>query len=292
MFIKQSYTPEKVDTLLESFDILEDAQIEAYEDAFFDILMQHGDKEITGVPGEIEDLMIRFLLDIMVQHGVEISEDTPLSVMNAICDGLLGIQYYMSSDDISLVLESALDEEEKLSQILELVNGLDQHRALAAFERVDPGLLTKIEELVTSKTELDASDFERESENFKITKKLRDIVRFFSSQEFVAVKLINAGVVIGADFEQYIKYFVKYVEDMKPEDIAKEVFLLLTMSRDGYESMLQTYSKYTSRLFTDLDQTTKVFTALNKVVIDFDKYMMQRNALTKPIVVGVLNEQI
>lgn len=281
MFVVESYTPDKADLVIESFDILEDAQIEDYENGFFDILMQEADSERSDVPHDFESLVMRHLNQIVIDHDITVAQDTPLSYLNALCSGILGIQYYMAPDELSLVLESDKDSEEKFSSILELVVGLDYDRSLVHLESVSPSLLDMIETIVANKQMLDKSELNEESEQHYITKKLRDINRFLNSPELIAYKLVDAGVVVGVNFDQYIKYFVNHTEGLSVEQLAKEVFMLINLSRDGFSDMLGTFTKYSSSLFLNLDETTKVFTALNKLSNDFDRYMLQRNALIK-----------
>jgi hypothetical protein len=279
MFVIESYTPDKADLLIESFGILDDAQIEAYENGFFEILMEESNVEISETPAQFESLMVRHLTEIVTEHEIKLAAETPLAYLNALCNGILGIQYYLAPDEISVVLESDQDTEEKFSQILELINGLDVDRSLVYLETVNPSLLDKIETIIDGKQFVSKEQQLEETQEHLIIQKLKNIHRFLNIDDLIAVRLINAGVVIGVNFEQYIKYFVNHTEGMDVERMAKEVFTLICMSRDGYADLLGTYSKYSSSLFHGLDQTTKVFTGLNKVVNEFDRYMLQRNAL-------------
>jgi hypothetical protein len=279
VFIQNSYTNDKADLLIEIFDLLEDAQVEDYEILFLGIIMEYDNKDPNDVTSEFEQLALAFLMKITQEHGITVSEEIPLYVLSKLCDGILGIQYYLGVDDILTATGSTKPAEEKFCQILEFVNGLDEQISITYVEEVDPSLIVNIEKMFAEKDYIDIDTLEDDARNYRIIRKLRELTKFLNSENYIATRLIMAGVLVGAKFEEYITYIDHKLDDMDNVQIAKELILLLSMSRDGYESISQTYSSQSSKLFTELEKTTKIFSLINGMLVEFERYVLKKSSI-------------
>lgn len=283
-YIKESFSENKADLLIESFQLLEDADQDDYTNAFNALLMDEGNIDRGDLSMQFESMVYQSVNQIIKLHNVILNEDTPLSMVNQVCRGLLDIEYYLGIDDIVRTIESDLDLEEKFSQIISFTTGIDSEYILPYLEEVNPSLIDRIEELFISKQALDQTELEVDELQFKILSNVKNITRFLQSEDFIAIKLINADVVVGIEFNEYLKYITHELETLTNGAIAKELFVLLSISKQDNESILSIYSKYSNFLFHDLDKVTKVYSLISKIIQEFDRYMLQRMAFTKEAV--------
>jgi len=277
LYIKEGFHSSKADLLFESFEIFEEANIEGHENDFIGLLMEESNIDKSNLAPMFQDMAIDLLFSILMDYGIKLKEDTPHSFLNSVCKGLDSIQYYIDADGITMIVESDLDIEEKFADILSAVIDLDKDLLFVYLEEVNVSLIDKIEELFNNRIMVPTIDIETQASLFKIKTKIKDFLRFLGNDDLIGVKLLNAGVLVGAPFEQYMRYFEHKLDEMVNDQAAKELMILLYMSLDGSQALSIVYQKYSSVLFHDLDKISKVFSQMNKLTLEFDRYMLQRS---------------
>ena len=281
LFIRDSYFPDKADALLESFDIFNDIPLEDHENDFNELLMLDGTIDKTELTVQFENLVTTLLYKLFQEHGIKVAEETPLHILNQICRGLLEIEYYLDGETILRTIESDLDNEEKVSELIALCCPLEAELIVFYIEEVSPSLIDKTQELFEERVTLDKGELEKENNQRKIISKLRDITRFIDDKDLIGYRLISAGVYVGADFERYIQYIQHETDTMDIDKVSKELFFMLNMSSESLVNIIACFTKYSDLLFHNVDKITKVYNRINKLILDFDRYMLQRTASLK-----------
>lgn len=279
LFIKDSFIEDKADTLRESLEVFEKCNLEDYEIQFNSILMQESSVDTIELLNDFEQLVISNLKYILGTYAVKVIDDTPISMMNQICTGLADTEFYLDGVEILRVIEADLDTEEKLALILQSVTGIDDQLILAHLFSVSDSLISRIEEVFIKNSFEPQEEIEQRSKEHMVLKEVANVVRFLGADNLIGLNLIKAGVRVNAQFLQYLKYFEKHLDDMKIPELAKELFVLLTMSSDGNKNVLITYSKHSNVLFHELDKVSKIYSELNNLIASFDRYMLQRSSL-------------
>lgn len=279
-FIKDSYIQSKSDLLLESFEIFLQAQLPDYENDFIELLMQQDNLDRSELPIQIEGMVVDILTAMINENGVILDPDTPLYMLNIICSGLNNIEYYLDTEEILRIIEISNPAEDTLSEIIGSVTTSDSEKIVVYLHEVNDSLISKINELFESRASDSQSNVEENSLISQIVLKIKNIDRFLGNEDYVGIQLLKAGVIAGNLFDEYVRYFHHHLEDKTTEQVAKELFIMLTLSKDGYSSLIETYSIHADFLFHDIDKVTKVKTQLVKLQIEFDKYMYQRNTAT------------
>lgn len=280
LFVKESFIEDKADTFRESFEVFERSNVIAgYNDEFNAILMEEGDLDRPELLSSFEDLVISNLAYILLLHGIKVADETPISLMNHICKGLTDVEFYLDGVEILRIIESDLDTEEKVSQILQCVTGVDDQLILNHLFKVNPTLIDRIAEVFEKNVFETKEALEQRAKEHSVLNDITNITRFLTSDNLIGVNLIKAGVRVNAEFLQYIRYFEQHLDELKPGEIARELFVLITMSCDGNKNVLMTYSKNSNILFHELDKVSKVYSELNSLISSFDRYMLQRSSL-------------
>ena len=279
LFIKESFIEDKSDTFRESFEVFSRANLEDHENEFNALLMEESSLDRVYVLNAFEELISTNLSFILATYGVKVADETPISLMNQICKGLTDVEYYLDSTEMLRITESDLDTEEKLSRILQAVTGIDDQLILFHLFKVTPSLIDRVEEVFEKNSFESQEDLIERADQHLVLKNLQNISRFLSNDNFIGLNLIKAGVHVNSGFLQYLRYFERHLDDLKPPELAKELFILLTMSSDCNKNILMAYSKHSNILFHELDKISKVYSELSNLISLYDRYMLQRSSL-------------
>lgn len=280
LFVRNAYNYSKADLLLESFDVFLDTEIASLENDFTELLMLEGSIDRSELTLKFEQLVTENIQALILQHGVKVNEEATLSILNQIIIGLMSIQYYLDYEAVLRVVEEGVESEDQLSQILEMVTGIDKELLYPAFDVVSEALIEKIEELFEGKQVQTKQEILVEEEQFKVVRKVRDVARYINRPDLMGIRLINANVFISAPFENYLHYVHHELEDKTPEEVAYELFVLLNMSKDGYKNNISVFEQYSDLLFHNIDLVSRVKSQLIKIIQGFDSYVSQRSLNT------------
>lgn len=275
-FIRSSYEHSKADLMLQSFELFEEAQLEDYEGDFLEILMEEGSIDATELPDQFFGVMLSTLLLIVKAHGVKLQAETPHWIVNEIVRGLMAIEYYLDPVEMIRVTEGDSDNEEQLAEMLYLVTGTESGVLVQYIEDMNTSLLKRVVELFTARVIEDPDKLAEDAAAYKLVARVKDISRFMADRNLLAMQLIERGVLAGANFDEYLHYIHHLLDDSVPDVVAKELFAIFSLSRDGSANMLDLYREKSEIIFHDADRIFQVKSRLIKLQTDFDKYMLER----------------
>lgn len=275
IYIRSTYSEEKIDLLIDCFQVLENYDLEDYSVGFIDILMETGSKDQYQTQIEFETLMKNNLLNILHVQGVQINDEADLPTIKEIASSLLLVQNYEDKQTALSLVESDFDSEERLCELLQLVSTYSVDRLMVAIESVDEGVFMKLREVYTE--EIDEVIEQEDKQD--IISRLKLMKTYIQYDEAIAFKLITKSVNVGMQFDFYFSYLKNKIEDMDVTVAAKELATMFTMSRDTYKSPIEEFSKKSGSIFTDIDKISRVNVCLVKIFSDFE--MLYKTYLTE-----------
>lgn len=262
-----------------AFDLLDELGVEDYQERFVSLMMIESDIETSQLVDSFTLLINNLIDDLLKLHGVVFNDIVYLETKNKVLEALVSLDSLESKDFILAILESSNDEVEKFCEIITHLTDLNFMYLFNAVESINPSLISKINEIFSANAnklteeEIDKRDFTN-----KIISKLKQLRIFINYDKAVGFTLVNNNTVLGSNFNQYSTYAVKQFEHLTNEEIAKEVFILLTLSDEGFEQPLITFRKYSQNLFSDLDKITKIDIILNRLIMQFDKFILENQS--------------
>lgn len=267
------------DNIITAFDLLDQFGVEEYQERFITLMMIESDIGTIELVDSFTLTINNLINELLKIHGIVFNDIFFLETKNKILEGILVLQDLESKDSILTILESSSDSVEKFCEIIVEVTDLNFMYVLSAVEEVNPIFITKLNDLLNTNI-INISEEEMINNDFsnKIITKLKNIKSFINYDKAVGFTLVNNNTVLGSNFTKYVTYAVKHFEHLTNEDIAKEVFVLLTMSDEGFEQPLITFRNYSQNLFSDLDKITKIDILLNKLIMQFDKFILQNQS--------------
>jgi hypothetical protein len=261
--------------ILESFDILDDLEIE-YNDTFISILLTEGDVENAQLVDNFKNTLEKMIADALKLHGIVLTEEASLEFKNKIMHAIINISFYEGKDDLAAILDSSEETNYKFAELIEEVTELNLMDVFNKIETINPDIFKRLSEIFNRKLiHINEDELEKEAFKNKIITKLKNIKILTKYDKALGFTLVNSNIVLGSDFGQYATYADKHFEYLNNDEIAIEVLILLTMSNEGFDKPLITFRKYSQDLFSDLDKITKIDIKLNNLVIAYDKFIIE-----------------
>ena len=274
-FIDTYFIEENKKIVLESFDILEDLEVD-YNDTFISIMMTESEVDNVQLVDSFKLTLENMITDALKQHGIVVSEEADLDFKNKIMHAIINLPFYDGKEDINAVLDSPEEPNYKFADMVDHVCDLPLMTIYTKIESVNPDIFKRISELFNkSLIKIDEDELNKQELSNKIIAKLKNIKTFTKYDKALGYTLVNNSMILGSDFSQYTTYADKHFEYLNVDEIAIEVFVLLTMSNEGFEKPLITFRKYSQNLFSDLDKITKIDVKLNNLVIAYDKFITE-----------------
>lgn len=275
-FFIDSYCIEDNKSIVEtSFDLLDELEITDYINDYNDLFMVESDIEVTELLPTFMSIINKQITELLTLHGIITNEEATLDCKNKILEGILMLPDYSDKLALLVILESQDDEMEKFCELLSHVSTLQSSDLFNKVDSVDTSLFTKLLSIVNaSNSDNNTHEDEKNDLKVEIIKKLKSIKKVIGYDNAVGFTLVNNSIVLGASFDQYCNYAIKHFDTYTPDVVAKELFVLLTLSEEGFHNPLIVFRKYSQDLFSDLDRITKIDIELNKLIMQFDKSLL------------------
>ena len=279
LFINLGYSQEKIELFKKCFSVFEEFHLEDYDLSMMELISMFDSMDSTQVFLEFEVIVKNTLVSVIAEHGITINTEASLEMVCEIARCLNAIQSYDDKDSIIRTMESDYDNEEKLCQLFRFVSEETVDNFMLSIDVIDQNIFSKLYELYANIENVDYSEEDSNTVN-KIIKQLKQFKTFLNYDEAIGFKLLSKGFFVYGDFNLYLKYCVQKFETMQVDYIAKELIVLLFMSKQSYASPLMYFRSISSSIFDDFNKITKVDVELNSIINKFELYKAQQTPTT------------
>lgn len=273
-YLDDNFHPETVKEFSRAFKNFESFQLEDYELPYANLLAQAEDLDPLNVRDAVISLVRGQCTEILKAHLIRVSEEITLPQFNEFMDALLLVQDLADYSTILAILDSPIDEEEKLCDIIAELSMLSSAQAMTLVESFDPSTLQALRNYILSTPE------EKNKENAKVDESIRKIIthyRKFSDWcgevKPIGNTLLAAEVKPNLPFTSYLTYLTPLQEEKDITLLAKHVMSLLLLSSDGWQTPLLTFRKHSGEALSDLKLTMRVDGALTGILGEFAHYL-------------------
>lgn len=208
--------------------------------------------------------LINFILGL---YTVQLNDSVLFSDKIEICNGLFDLSFYEDKDSVRKICESELTDEEKIAESLALVTSLNVEKILSFISEVDEGLISGIYKNIPEQNDENNFSFGHIKNNIDLFSKYKLIL---GNKEIYADRYFNNPNTIGMPFDIYLSAFISDSEIDNSDDteaIAQELVGLCILSENS-SLIIDTIRKSISRITQDLNKTTKIDLAVNKILVD------------------------
>lgn len=275
LFINLNFSQEKTELFKKCFSVFEEFHLEDYDTNILELISLFDSMETAELLLEFEMIVKNTLVSVINSHGVEIDDEARLDVICEIAYSLNAIQTYEDQESIIRTLETDYDNEEKLCQLFRFVSLTSVDNFMLAINSVDQNIFRKIYELYQN-IDSDKYSAEEIAVTNKIVSQLKELKTFLQYDAAIGFKLLTKGLSVNGDFNLYVKYCIEKFETMELDLIAKELLVILFMSKQSYTSPIMFFRSVSSNLFEDINKITKIDVMLNILLNNFSKYKAEK----------------
>lgn len=266
-FLLRIGDPHVADLIERADNVLERYQINRHYTELDQVMSIEDTMESSSLLDSIVDIYRSVLIDTIAIHAIE-TNTTDIDILIDILEGILLVQNSDQTEFIIDVIESDLDNEEKLAEILMLMTSRDMTRFLEVFVSVNSTFFEVLKRFIEPDLNTMAED------SYQIHGDIQQRVRWWISRypNSLASTLVRNNVLVGSD----AKVYVNYLEESRLNELQSNLELFATellglVMLSGVENG-QLHNK-TNELFDELlsniSQITKADSYLGKILLEY-----------------------
>lgn len=264
-------------TLMQKFSVPE------YDERLVDIVLL-GD---TIEKDTIQDLFYanikNTLLSVIGEHGIRINTDVDVSIaeLNEVLFCLMLVQHL---EDVSLLdykVHAFIDNRQKLAELLSLYSRLTLLRALEILGEVDEKLIDALKLMVKDKEDsgvcLESMYLSSWNEFSSYTKGIDCVGKRLRDTGYFNMEIKNTLNLCRED----VWGSVRLSYSSSPSKAALDVFSLLMLCKDCYQTPLLSYDKYAYMFVETVEQISVIRNVLLAMVNDFNEFMTAKKLMVE-----------
>lgn len=262
-FINNIAGPETSGIYLRAFKLFDLMNLEDYILPFDEISTMSEELDSISLIDKCNTLLDEFITDLLKQHGIFIFDETKIHEALMILELIPIIVQYEDFNSLLNITDTDISDEEKLASILSIVGSNEIEFYITLIERVNPGLIRKISELLNNKKS-DIVEYSNTNEQVVLINKL-----FNNVNNSIIYPKLKDGLKFNMLFDLYIKL---YWEDIvSTEDyilISRDLVAICIISNDKKSRVLETIKDFIGINLSDLNLINKVLDTAYKFHLD------------------------
>lgn len=273
-YTASAFSPELQQVIGDAIVVFDRINAGNYQDEYVNILMNINNVDITTTNDAIVAHTQKVQAEILLMHGIELSEGVSISDATFVINALLDIQSYDNPAELLKASELTGDPIEVLSDVISVTTHKTVEELMHLFLKVEPALITTIREFLASKISFVLTS--TSPDNKKYIDSLKKYIAYLKHinediESLIITRLMLAGVGLGYSFETYAKMAMSQMDGMDPNAIAVELVGLAYVSEDGNENPLVVINGSLDNLFHDIKITTLISIKVNEVILDLNQ---------------------
>jgi hypothetical protein len=283
-YLAQSYHPELVASIHRSFELFEQFNVTEHELPILNLIATQDNRD----DAEIHDAVLKEIRDqlarVMHAHHIALSDETRIDQYNEWLEALYVFQDLEDYSTIARWLESDMDPEE---QLLEIINDLcvltisELQDTLVSFE---PELIDGMKQYVEFQDQKKViAETTISHDETAIIERLKQYQSYIQPATAVGVSLAAAGVLVGRPIELYKSLLKLPWAGTDITQLARDIYSVILLSDAHAQPLSSTYRLYSHLFLKNLDVAQRVDIELIKFNLGFMDYVekMQTARSTK-----------
>ena len=268
-YIQTHYTLEYSRLLQLALQTLQVYEVSGIQDTLCELIYDPSGEDPDILHHNFATTIEHAMAELLNQHGLVLSEAS-LNTLVEIAVAMIRVQHALDPVPYLRLLElNTLNNEEKLSKILQDFCGLDESQLMASLLTVEDSLMdrltTTLDTLQNRKAEEDNQDHTALNENLRLFFEL-------AGKTPLAYQIIYHGMKTGFDFQIYLNLFHDMVNSSLIGDTAMNILGLLYMGQDTWQRPLEAYRQHSEALVKPLQDIQAVEAKLAGFVTVFGQF--------------------
>ena len=269
-------------------DIFDEA-ISLFETMGQDNYMEIFEATVSSSPGLTDEQVVLELLDdlhlivnnIFTVQGISLIDEIVLSDKIKIAKAILSIFDYSDRVAIARILETDLNPEEKIAELISLVSDIPTEEAFTFITDVNPGVIARLSEVIK----------DNESETIEIDEDFKKVIQTYilfkqkilNDSHILTDKYLVEGGTIGLPYSVYLEDLLKHKafsdlliemdditkanDNSKTDEIAKHLLGIAILSIDSNGNYAKVIKDNLSSITSNVAHTTKIESSISEQLI-------------------------
>jgi hypothetical protein len=271
-FIETAYADELVDTIKNSFDIMDAFNYDYNEQDFIRPLMEV-ENQSTDYMHDMFLSILNHKLDLVLKEHTIVLNNAKLYQKNEFLEALFVIQHLNDYSPILYLLESDLEADEKLAEIIAQLSTLTPSEVISIVDNYDEEILEVLKQYIYQSQPTETS--ETDSVTKQIITKYKEFYNYLVATNTdipIGVDYFEAGILPGLEFKAYLHYFNELTENTNISKLSLDILSILLLARDSYLNPLTGYRDNSGLIFSELELISKIDASLTGHINKFETY--------------------
>lgn len=256
------------------YQLVRELQIEEFETELTDLAMSSDMYEPVEAVDRFNTIMYNYLVEVLVQHDIKLTDETTLEDAVVICEAVLLMQDWDDHEAILRILETLSSNEEKFAEVVYTVTTKGMESVMTLIDSVSDAFIAKLQEFHNKEAK---DDTEAGTTNEVLLQQLKMANSFYSGNAII-FKMIEAGIPVGATLQFYLDMFAPYIQQIERANLAKEMHCVLLTAEDSYDNVVTKFAEISDFIFDDLNEITKLNTELIRESQKFNTFKLAYTA--------------
>lgn len=271
-FIHTYIYPDLAESVYRALNICKDVYENYDEVGFIELISNEQNMHTEDLLDSFVNLVNKKLDFIIHSHHFDLTDDTKLHDKNEFVSALVALQDCNDYSEILPTLESDMEDDEKIAEILSTFTHLSSEYLTSMIIAFDNNFINMVKVMVTDKT----NDLSKPANIDKqFIKQFKLLKKYLNGKSCLAFKLIDAGFPPNLEFEQYHVFVKDNLELNNQTDLTQysiNLFSLIMLSKNGVVNPIQVFRDNSRSLTDDLSIITKLDSAILKFSSEFKTY--------------------
>lgn len=269
-YLGSATTPELHNILREAHDYLEQVGRDDIGSYFEELLMTDGDRDDGGTLQAVVQGTQGILHQVLTQHGVTLSADTPLETLTNTLKVLVAIPTYGNTGEVLAIILAENSPGVTFAEIAGVVGHIEVDTFLTYVTEISTALIMKIKELVSVQEEETITEEELLVRRQHV-EKLRFYCTFIQREQLEIANMIRDGMPVGYPFKVYADAIGRRFETFPIDKIAYEMYGMALVSVDGMNNPRAIINSNINQYIADLNVITKVDMLVSDLLMKLNK---------------------
>lgn len=271
-FINDAYSDELSDAITNSFDIMDKFNYDYNEQDFIRLLMEV-ENQSTDYMHDMFLTILNHKLDLVLKEHTIILNDAKLYQKNEFLEALYVVQHLNDYSPILYILESDLESDEKLAEVIAQLSTLTPSEVISLVDDYDEQILEILKQYIYQSQPDETNEID--SLTKQIIAKYKEFYNYITATNIdipIGIEYFEAGILPGLDFKSYLHYFNELTDSADINRVSLDILSILLLAKDTYMNPLSGYRDNSGLIFSELELISKVDASLTGHISKFETF--------------------
>jgi len=265
-YLNTATTPELRDTIVDAHQAFDLIGLDEYEGSFEELLLMSDSADIGDLMDRVIELTKAYQTTLLKEHEIVLVDSASLETHTTFIMGILGIQDYNNKAELLKTTLLPLSSNEILAELIALIMTKNADELLINIDTVSDSCIGSIKDMLQEE-EASISEAEQDVINARIHT-FKKYMEYVGSTLKIATMITN-GLRAGFPFVTYLNIFGRDLEELKADEIAKELVGMAILSSDGSNNPISVIKENIDDYIADVDKATKVDIKVSQILMEF-----------------------